>query len=83
MARSQSSAGRWSVAWKGSITTAALDRTLADDATFRVDWQPDLLHGVTTLRSHGDDGDLLFAPYYAWGHRGLGEMVVWMNREAA
>jgi DUF1680 family protein len=60
-----------------------LDRTLPDDATFRVAWQPDLLHGVTTLRSHGDDGDLLFTPYYAWGHRGLGEMAVWVNRGAA
>ena len=26
------------------------------------------------------DGDLLLVPYYAWAHRGVGEMKVWFKR---
>jgi len=59
----------------------ALDRALADTASLRVDWQPDLLHGVNTVCAQYAAGDLIFVPYYAWGHRGLGEMTVWMTRE--
>ena len=58
-----------------------LDRALADTASFRADWQPDLLHGVNAVRAQHAAGDLIFVPYYACGPRGLGEMTVWMARE--
>jgi DUF1680 family protein len=35
--------------------------------------QPGLLGGVTTIRS----GELTLIPYYAWSHRGTGQMQVW------
>jgi DUF1680 family protein len=60
-----------------------LDRTLPGDASFSVDWQPDLLHGVQVLRARSDGDELHFVPYYAWGHRGVGEMVVWVERAEA
>jgi len=58
-----------------------LDRALADGAAFHVEWQPDLLQGVNVVRAQHASNDLILVPYYAWGHRGLGEMTVWMARE--
>lgn len=56
----------------------ALGHTLPDTAAFTVEWQPDLLHGVNVVHTHGAGADLTFVPYYAWGHRGVGEMAVWL-----
>jgi hypothetical protein len=58
----------------------ALGRTLADDAKFIVKWIPDLLHGVNLLRAKQDKEELLFTPYYAWAHRGVDEMAVWVKQ---
>ena len=35
-----------------------------------------LLGGVTTIRG----GGITLIPYYAWSHRGAGEMNVWLQR---
>ena len=37
---------------------------------------PELTGGVTALRC----ADFMAVPYYAWGHRGVGEMNVWFER---
>ena len=58
----------------------ALGRTLPDSATFAVEWRPDLLHGVNVVYASGDNAALTFVPYYAWAHRGVGEMAVWLSR---
>ena len=58
----------------------ALQRTLRDDANFSVKWTPDLLHGVNVLRAKQGKEELTFVPYYAWAHRGVGEMAVWLKR---
>lgn len=60
----------------------ALGRTLVDDARFTVKWTPDLLHGVNVLRARRNKEELTFVPYYAWAHRGVGEMAVWLKRQA-
>jgi len=58
-----------------------LGRVLDDTATLTTDHQSDLLGGVTTITAESDDGSKITAiPYYAWAHRGIGEMTVWMNR---
>jgi len=62
--------------------------------SFEVTWQPDLLNGVCTLvtpvqvLSYGADGKLVvrdarltLIPYYAWAHRGEGDMDVWLPIE--
>jgi DUF1680 family protein len=57
-----------------------LGAVLYDDAELSAQFMPDLLHGVTVLHAQQSDTDLLFIPYYAWAHRGVGEMTVWLKR---
>jgi len=68
---------------------------LADDAILQTEFVSDLLHGVHVIRGSawgyrvGEDQlalkktqqDFQAIPYYAWAHRGSGEMAVWLARE--
>ncbi len=68
---------------------------LPDDAVLSSEFRPDFLKGVQVIfgRSQGYEAgelegevkktvqDLLMIPYYAWAHRGKGEMSVWLARE--
>jgi DUF1680 family protein len=67
---------------------------LPDDATLSVDPRPDLLGGVIALRANAksyaksadgattaSDVEATLIPYYAWAHRGRGEMAVWFARD--
>lgn len=51
---------------------------LNGETTFAENWQPELLDGVTTVRS--SDG-AVFVPYYAWDNREAGRMKVWIDYE--
>lgn len=53
-----------------------LNQPFRDAMDLSPKWQPDLLGGVTTLSGDG----LTAIPYYAWAHRGVGAMTVWMER---
>ena len=55
-------------------TLARLD--LPDGAPLRVAGRSNLAGGVVTLRA----GAFTAIPYYAWSHRGPGEMAVWVRR---
>jgi hypothetical protein len=68
---------------------------LPDGGTVTAESRPELLGGVTTLRAEGqavsrsEDGtvrtsqaSVSLVPYYAWNHRGIGEMAVWLPRTA-
>jgi len=71
-----------------------LDLALPDNAVFRAEFRPDLLRGVEVLKgtatelTKDKDGkivsqkeqDFIAVPYYAWAHRGVGEMAVWFPR---
>ena len=61
---------------------------------FRVEKRPDMLYGINTIQtdaqalSYDTDGRLVakdvtltMIPYYAWAHRGTGEMTVWLPQE--
>lgn len=61
---------------------------------FEVVERPDLLYGVTQLKTDAqilgyddrgrltaDDVKLTLIPYYAWAHRGAGAMAVWLPQE--
>ncbi|MEO5976798.1 MAG: glycoside hydrolase family 127 protein [Chryseolinea sp.] len=63
---------------------------IPDDAVFRTEFKPDLLHGVIVLHSEvpavvieGENNlkttrkSFTAIPYYAWAHRGPGEMMIW------
>ena len=58
----------------------ALDAVLPDDAPLTVTFVPDLLGGVTVIHSTDQAHPLQLIPYYAWAHRGIGEMTVWLRR---
>lgn len=62
---------------------------IPEAATFITEYKPDLLQGVMTLKSEVpvlmvSDQDvsttkkpIMLIPYYAWAHRGKGEMAIW------
>ncbi len=68
---------------------------LPDDAPLEARSRPDLLGGVTVIEGRAlglypsEDGrsvvtreqDFVAVPYYAWAHRGQGEMAVWLPRQ--
>lgn len=63
-----------------------LNLVLDKDASFSAEQKPDLLGGITVIKGkagYSDDGarmqvrDFTAIPYYAWAHRGTGEMNVW------
>ncbi|GAB4243351.1 MAG: glycoside hydrolase family 127 protein [Acidobacteriota bacterium] len=67
---------------------------LPDGAPLEVERRPDLLGGVTVIRTSGKayaydargrveerDVELTAIPYYAWANRGPAEMVVWIPRD--
>jgi DUF1680 family protein len=72
-----------------------LNLVLEDNIPLKAEFQPDLLNGVMTIKGQAEvvrrtlDGKIepvettLFKaiPYYAWAHRGVGPMTVWLARE--
>ncbi|MHB8093926.1 MAG: glycoside hydrolase family 127 protein [Candidatus Aminicenantales bacterium] len=73
----------------GRVTNLVLD----DESLLTVEERPDLLNGLTVITGEGsalryEAGRLItekrkmtLVPYYAWAHRGRGEMEVWIARE--
>jgi len=72
-----------------------LNLVLPDDVQLASEHHSDLLGGVTVIRGQalaagrGEDKSvrttpaaLAAVPYYAWSHRGIGEMAVWLPRTA-
>ena len=74
----------------GAVSNLVLD----DSAPLAAEAQPDLLGGLTVItgeatayrekgaKAVGNKQKLVLIPYYAWAHRGKGEMEVWIAREA-
>ncbi|MDQ3929160.1 MAG: glycoside hydrolase family 127 protein, partial [Chloroflexota bacterium] len=82
------------VEWTDNPDGSVRDLVLPDSSTFAAEWKPDLLNGVIVLKGRalrqrlGDSGqpvlteqDFTAIPYYAWAHRGPGEMLVWLRAE--
>ncbi|MEZ4726646.1 MAG: glycoside hydrolase family 127 protein [Caldilineaceae bacterium] len=57
-----------------------VDAVLRDDAQLATTFVADLLQGVVVVRATQPSGSVTFIPYYAWAHRGIGEMTVWVKR---
>jgi DUF1680 family protein len=60
---------------------------LPPDAKLQSKYKGDLLGGIVTISGRGqirqdgkkvEDIDVVAIPYYAWAHRGINEMAVWM-----
>jgi hypothetical protein len=65
---------------------SVLDVVVPDDSRFETEHRPELLGGVMVLKATAKDRRgapkrLTLIPYYAWSHRGPGEMAVWMARK--
>jgi uncharacterized protein len=63
--------------------------SLSDDMQLSHEWKPDLLGGVEIVRAQlpsaaaDEKASVITAiPYYAWAHRAMGEMAVWLPRVA-
>ena len=68
---------------------------LPQNATFQTEFKPDLLNGVTVLKSQAQviaiDANtntvstkpqpFVAIPYYSWAHRGEGEMMIWLPQK--
>ncbi len=73
-----------------------LNMVIPDDAELHAEYRPDLLNGVVVIEGTGQlvkrtmEGKVVSSrakpftaiPYYAWAHRGKGEMTVWPARKA-
>ncbi len=62
-----------------------LGLALADSSQLISEYQPELLGGITSISgpataANGEASSFTAIPYYAWGHRGVGPMTVWLNR---
>jgi DUF1680 family protein len=62
-----------------------LGRVLSDDDEFAAEFRGDLLGGLVVVTgrpgtSAREGSPLVAIPYYAWAHRGPGEMAVWLPR---
>jgi DUF1680 family protein len=55
----------------------ALDIVIPDDMPLSAEHRADLLSGVTVITGN----TFTAIPYYAWSHRGVGEMTVWFSRK--
>lgn len=83
------------VEWPDSETGKIRNLLLPDEAVLVTEFRDDLLGGVQVIRGRatalhlGVDGTTIneqvqqfsAIPYYAWAHRGPGEMTVWLARE--
>jgi DUF1680 family protein len=72
-----------------------LNLVIPDDAKLEAEYRPDLLNGVVVVTGTAQvakrtiSGDIVAAerkqftaiPYYAWAHRGRGQMTVWPARK--
>jgi DUF1680 family protein len=61
----------------------ALDLIMPEESEVFVEFVPDLLDGLVVIKGkalrNGKTRELTAIPYYAWSHRGVGEMTVWLR----
>ncbi|MCI0496221.1 glycoside hydrolase family 127 protein, partial [candidate division KSB1 bacterium] len=81
--------------WPDNKDGHVLNLLLKDDASLSSEFQSDLLNGVQIINGTAlafkmgetektlekTEQDFRAIPYYAWAHRGKGEMTVWLARE--
>lgn len=62
--------------WPDNPGQKVLELALQDNARLDAEFNAGLLNGITLIKGPG----ITLIPYYAWAHRGKGEMAVWLNR---
>jgi uncharacterized protein len=79
--------------WPDNPDGKVVALALPDNAVLATEFRPDLLHGVMVIKGKAlyvpEGGaanaaeksvDFTAIPYYAWAHRGQGQMIVWMQK---
>jgi len=73
------------------------DLILPDDTELHTEYRQDLLNGINVIRGMAKTSQsdpvtntenhtqlpFLAIPYYAWSHRGAGEMAIWLHRQVS
>jgi hypothetical protein len=79
------------VEWSDNNGTTS-NLVLDDKSVLTAEARPDLLNGITVITGEGlayrykggkvigEKQKIMLIPYYAWAHRGRGEMDVWLGR---
>jgi len=81
--------------WPDNENGQVRNLLLPDDALLNTEFAPDVLHGVMVVKGKAigyaqsdaegqlekREQEFTAIPYYAWAHRGPGEMTVWLARE--
>lgn len=78
--------------WPDNGEGGVLNLVLNPSASYTTKYVPELLNGVTIIRTEGSRSakagetgktrqSITSVPYYSWANRGPGEMSVWMNVE--
>lgn len=63
--------------WPDNEGIKVREATLDRDQEMTWEHNAELLHGVDVIKA----GDLTMIPYYAWCHRGSGDMIVWLKEQ--
>jgi hypothetical protein len=82
--------------WPDNPSGYVRNLLLPDSAKLSAEFRPDLLNGVTVIKSRSlalsfdaegsvikNEQDFTAIPYYAWANRGRGEMIVWIPHNEA
>ncbi len=63
--------------WVDNEGVDVREARLSPAEALTVESRPELLHGIDAVKA----GDLTLIPYYAWNHRGAGNMAVWLKEK--
>jgi len=66
--------------------TKVFQLMIPDNAELKTEYRRDLLNGLVVIKGQvlnksGKERKLVAIPYYAWSHRGPGEMAVWLSKK--
>ncbi|MBU2652333.1 MAG: glycoside hydrolase family 127 protein [Bacteroidetes bacterium] len=64
--------------WTDQADSSVMNLEIDPSTAISTDFNPDLLGGLVMLQGSGNK-DFTMIPYYAWAHRGPGEMAVWIK----
>lgn len=65
--------------WPDNEGISVREVAISPDATLSVHRRADKLYGIDEIVVDNGDADVTLIPYYAWNHRGAGDMAVWLH----
>ena len=68
--------------WPDNEGISVREVAVSADAALSVRRAADKLYGIDEIIIDNGDADVTLIPYYAWNHRGAGDMAVWLHQAA-